>query len=435
MTAKDSPTVLLIDDDPTFRDMVKTWLAKAGYQPLTCESAEGCHQILNGGANPAVIILDVGLGDQDGVALLRFIRTRVSAPVVMLTGDTDLSTVVRAMRSGASDYITKPVTENQLLGRVQAQISQGKGNPTTAGVDSPSSLMQDLYRRTGLVAATDMTVLILGETGTGKEMLARRIHQLSPRANKPFVAINCAAIAESLQDSELFGHERGAFTGSISRRIGRFEQAHGGTLFLDEVGELSPNLQSRLLRVLQERSFFRVGGNQEVSVDVRLIAATHRDLKAAVKERSFREDLYFRLCAFEVKVPPLRDRREDIPVFLEHFRAELYDRYRNPGFSNEAISRLIYYDWPGNVREVRNAVERACILGAGRQIEAEDLPDVVHPEQPTRETEALNPTEIVERTLWMRTLEETQGNVSEAIRRLGVPRTTFYRKLRRYGIS
>ncbi len=428
-------TILVVDDDMVFGDMVSIWLRKLGATVVVCHSAEQCHEVMNRGLNPKMVILDVMLGDQDGVALLRFIRTRCSAPVVMLTSDTDLSTVVRAMRSGATDYMTKPITEKQLATRIHTLISQEGAPPPPAGVEPPSEMMQDLYRLLGLVAATDMTVLVLGETGTGKEVIARRIHQLSTRANKPFIAINCAAIAESLQDSELFGHERGAFTGSHSRRIGRFEQAHGGTLFLDEVGELSPGLQARLLRVLQERSFFRVGGNQEINVDVRLIAATHRDLRTAVREKTFREDLFFRLSGFEVHVPALRERREDIPVFLDYFRRELFDRYRNTGFSREAIERLIAYDWPGNVREVRNAVERACILAAGRQIEAEDLPEAVHPDIPSRDKDALTASEIVERSLWMRTLEETDGNSSEAIRRLGVPRTTFYRKLRRYGIS
>lgn len=426
--------VMLVDDDTVFSEMVAGWLRKARISTMVCNSVEQCQDAIVQGASPAVIVLDVGLGDQDGITLLRFVRSRLSTPVLMLTSDHDLTTVVRAMRSGATDYLTKPITENQFISRILGHVQKSDLSPP-AGVDAPSAAMQDLYRRVSLVAATDMTVLVLGETGTGKEMIARRIHQLSPRANKPFIAINCAAIVESLQDSELFGHERGAFTGSLSRRIGRFEQANGGTLFLDEVGELTPALQARLLRVLQERSFFRVGGNHEVSVDVRLIAATHRDLRAAVQEKTFREDLYFRISPFELRVPALRERREDIPVFLEHFRREMFDRYRNPGFSKEALSRLIFYDWPGNIREVRNAVERACILAAGREIDPEDLPEAVHPDPGGRDEEALNPTEIVERSLWLRTLEETSGNVSEAIRRLGVPRTTFYRKLRRYGIS
>jgi DNA-binding NtrC family response regulator len=295
--------------------------------------------------------------------------------------------------------------------------------------------MLHLRQRIAAVAPTDVTLLICGETGSGKELVARAVHQQSARAGGPLVAVNCAAIPETLQDSELFGHERGAFTGALSRRIGRFEQANGGTFLLDEVGELSPTLQAKLLRVLQERTFHRVGGSKEVSTDIRVVTATHRDLRKDVQSGRFRSDLFFRLSVFELRVPPLRERRSDVLELAEHFLHAFALHHRRPVLvlGESARQALLAYDWPGNVRELQSAVEHAAILAKNGRIELKDLPKVaMYPVSDS--TSARQAVTRVERDLVAQALAESGGNATTAMRRLGMPRSTFYRRLRQYGL-
>jgi transcriptional regulator with PAS, ATPase and Fis domain len=296
--------------------------------------------------------------------------------------------------------------------------------------------MQSVFELARAAARTHSTILIQGESGTGKELLARAIHAESPRSTGPFVAVSCAALAETLLESELFGHEKGAFTGAIVRRKGKFEAAHGGTLFLDEIGDISPKLQLDLLRVLEDRRFTRLGGNEIVEADVRIVAATNRDLKRAVAEERFREDLYYRLNVIPITLPPLRDRREDLPLLVDHFLQELSVSLnrRIDGLSADAMKLLVSHDWPGNVRELRNLMERAAVVAAGRIIDAADLGLVSVPGTPVPETSP--PTlDEVERRHVAHVLRHAGGNVSQAARILDIDRVTLYHKIRKYGLK
>jgi DNA-binding NtrC family response regulator len=374
----------------------------------------------------------------------------------MLTADGTAAPAAAALRLGAFDYLLKPVDRQQLLQTVQraaatqrvaverreAGASQEGGY---RGLIGESAVMRRLYRQIERVGASEVTVLVQGESGTGKELVAKALHLASPRAQGPFVPINCAAVPETLQESELFGHERGAFTGASARRTGRFEQASGGTLFLDEVAELDLGLQAKLLRVLQERTFFRVGGTEQIQVDVRVVAATHKDLRELASEGKFREDLYYRLAVFELDLPALRQRREDLPALVRHFMALLGERHQRPGLrlSEEANQLVLGYAWPGNVRELQNALERAVVGCLGDEIEPEDLPRRLREGarapalvdlQASSSGGGLSPMEELERAAIAEAIRASEGNMSDVIRRLGIPRTTLYRKLRRYGL-
>lgn len=454
--AKGGVRCVVVDDDPEQRALLQRWLERAEIQVQAYGSARALAAELDRQL-PDVLLLDVHLDGEDGlVALERVRRSQPTLPVVMLTADGTAGPAAAALRLGAFDYLLKPVDRQQLLQTVQraaatqrvaverreAGVLQQGGY---RGLIGESPVMRRLYRQIERVGASEVTVLVQGESGTGKELVARALHLASPRSAGPFVPINCAAVPETLQESELFGHERGAFTGASARRTGRFEQASGGTLFLDEVAELDLALQAKLLRVLQERSFFRVGGTEQIQVDVRVVAATHKDLRELASEGKFREDLYYRLAVFELDLPALRQRREDLPALVQHFMALLGERHQRPGLrlSEEANQLVQSYAWPGNVRELQNALERAVVGCLGEEIEPEDLPRRLREghrgpplaDLPPSSNEAgLSPMEELERAAIAEAIRASDGNMSDVIRRLGIPRTTLYRKLRRYGL-
>ncbi len=375
----------VVDDDQSVRWVLEKALKQAGIETRSFERGELLLEALDSGT-PDVLITDVRMPGMDGLTLLdRVSRISPGLPVIVVTAHTDLDNAVAAYQGGAFEYLPKPfdVDEAVELVRKAARQNGHDVSDEDADVGSIPSLigqapaMQEVYRSIGRLAKSSMTVLITGESGTGKELVARALHEHSPRAGKPFVALNTSAIAAELLESELFGHERGAFTGADSRRIGRFEQADGGTLFLDEIGDMSPALQTRLLRVLAESEFYRVGGQASIRVDVRVIAATNQDLARAVREGRFREDLYHRLNVMRINTPPLRQRREDIPLLLNHYLADA-GRELNAGtksLNSEAMGLLTAFDWPGNVRQLVNATRRLTVTAPGSVITAPDIPE------------------------------------------------------------
>jgi DNA-binding NtrC family response regulator len=461
--------ILVADDDEQVRDVLRRWLERAGYAVKAYEDGQLCLDGLSQSL-PDAVCLDLDMPNLGGIETLKRVKARNRLlPVIILTADRSLDSAVSAMRLGAYDYVVKPFDSANLLTRIKNAVERYRmglrlsqlereveqtGYPGIVGV---SRAMKELYRQMDRLAASDITVLVQGESGTGKELVARAIHETSGRSSGEFVALNCAAIPETLQESELFGHEKGAFTGATARYRGRFEQADGGTLFLDEVAELSLGLQAKLLRVLQERRFHRVGGAEETRSDFRLVAATHRDLAEAVQEGRFREDLYFRIAVVDLDVPPLRERTEDIPPLCQQF-LEKASRPRGAEaqavtLAPETLSLLMAYSWPGNVRELQNVLQRAVVLSSRPQILPQDLPArlLESPEKaamplervaslPSRPEEAIavDPSSLnlddVERRVIERALHVARGNLSEVGRLLGVSRNTLYRKLKRHGL-
>lgn len=456
-----APVVLVVDDDNTTRTLMVRWLEREGFRVEAFESAEACLDAFVQ-AKPDVLCLDLELPGMSGLTALVEARKRLPhVPVVILTATRDVETVVSAMQAGAYDYVTKSPDRTKLVTtirnaaekhRLQKRIDQFEGRGFQSLIGS-SPQMRALFRELHRVAASDVTVVIRGESGTGKELVARAIHDESERRAGPFISLNCAAVPESLQESEFFGHEKGAFTGALALRRGHFELAHGGTLFLDEIGELSLGLQAKLLRVLQERTFQRVGGSQELRSNFRLVAATHRDLAADVKAGRFRQDLYFRIAVFEVEVPPLRSRTGDIVVLARHF---LEADPKRLGLTAEVEQVLTRHDWPGNVRELQNAIQRAAVVAESNVLQVSDLPSRIRHfsgelqavskplpihvlnSRPPRASmpHSLRPTRLadVEKRTLVEALKATNGNVSEAVKRLGIGRTTMYRMMKRYGL-
>ena len=371
--------ILIVDDDEELTSLIARWLVAAGYR---CETSSTGQQAIAalGKTLPDLILLDLDLGDMNGLEVLRALREKDRAcAVIMLTAMDDPATIVQAMRAGAYDYMVKPVQRPKVLSASAEALStvvasahkrrnRGERPDGYLGMLGRSAPMLRAYEQIDRVAQSDITVLIGGESGTGKELAARAIHSASGRSLGPFVPVNCGAIAQGLQESELFGHEKGAFTGANARRLGRFEQASGGIIFLDEVGELTPSLQVALLRVLQERSFYRVGGATEVHVDVRVVAATHRNLTQDVQEGRFREDLFYRLAVYELEMPPLREREGDILLLAERFleSAAAGTGRPAPSLSEPTREVLQQYPWPGNVRELENAMRRAAVAATDR---------------------------------------------------------------------
>jgi two-component system nitrogen regulation response regulator GlnG len=377
--------VWIVDDDQSLRWVLEKALRLAGMQTRSFERAE--HLLAASDHDtPDVLITDIRMPGMDGLALLDRLKQRCpELPVIVMTAHSDLDHAVAAYQGGAFEYLPKPFDIDEAVELVQKAARQ-KGHeidhPSPAGITEMQTLigkapaMQEVFRSIGRLARSSMTVLITGESGTGKELVARALHRHGPRAGKPFVALNTTAIASELLESELFGHERGAFTGATARRIGRFEQADGGTLFLDEIGDMSPALQTRLLRVLAESEFYRVGGQTSIKVDVRVIAATNQDLARAVKEGRFREDLFHRLNVIRVNTPPLRQRRQDIPLLLNHYLADAAKELdaTTKTLNSEALELLQAYDWPGNVRQLVNATRRLTVTAPGGVISAIDIP-------------------------------------------------------------
>ncbi|HET9695021.1 MAG TPA: nitrogen regulation protein NR(I), partial [Steroidobacteraceae bacterium] len=375
--------VWIVDDDASIRWVLERALRQAGMSPTAFEDADAALAALRRG-EPDVLVTDVRMPGRSGLDLLDEVRTRrPKLPVIVMTAHSDLDNAVAAYQGGAFEYLPKPFDIDQAVDLVRRAASQQQ-RAVESSADSrriPEMLghapaMQEMFRAIGRLSRSSMTVLITGESGTGKELVARALHRHSPRAAKPFIALNTSAFTADLLESELFGHEKGAFTGATELRRGRFEQADGGTLFLDEIGDMSPQLQTRLLRVLAEGEFYRVGGQLPVKVDVRVIAATHQDLEARVKQNLFREDLLHRLNVIRIEVPPLRQRREDIPELLQHYLdvAALELGVTPKVLTDEAARALTAFDWPGNVRQLVNACRRLTVLAAGREIKLADLP-------------------------------------------------------------
>jgi DNA-binding NtrC family response regulator len=435
--------ILIVDDEANARTALAELLHEEGYQVETAADGFKALPKLEEFA-PDLLLTDLKMPAMDGLALMCKAReTDPELAVVVMTAFGAVETAVAAMRQGAADYITKPINldelglvveraiENRRL-RAEAGRLRARLNDRVRNIVGGSPAMKPVFDAILQVAPSRATVLITGESGTGKELVAAAIHEHSPRAGGPFVKLHCAALAETLLESELFGHERGAFTGAVGRRDGRFQQAHGGTLFLDEIAEISPAIQIKLLRFLQEHEFERVGGNQTIKVDVRIVAATNKDLLAQVKAGKFREDLYYRLNVVTVEVPPLRARPTDIGLLAMHFlrRYAQENAKEVTGFADDALDRLTRYPWPGNVRELENAIERAVVVCRGTTLRAEDLAPTIKPAASFNELPTIPGASLaeLERYAILKTLEHAGGSTSKAAEILGIsPRKIQYR--------
>jgi two-component system response regulator HydG len=444
--------LLVVDDDVGHRTMLKALLSGWGYD--VSEADDGSKAIDLSQERPFdLILMDIRMLKVSGLKALEAIKEiNPAIPVIIMTAYSSIETAIEAIKKGAYEYLTKPLDFDELRLKIEQAMEHSMLKEEnrflreligeqfdTRNIIGRSSAMARLIETTARAASSDATVLITGESGTGKEMIAGVIHFNSPRKDNPFIKMNCAAISEGLLESELFGHEKGAFTGALRRKEGRFKQAHLGSLFLDEVSEMSLAMQVKLLRVLQEREFTRVGGEEVISVDVRIIAATNKDLARLVKEGKFREDLYYRLNVITLSVPPLRDRREDIPLLAEHFLKRFAEKNTRPmkGFTPQAMDRLVKYPWPGNVREIMNTIESAVVLSTSPFLTEEDLP-IIREDQgdvaPTSGVATDFSLDEIERATILKTLETMQGNKSEAARKLGITRATLHKKLKRYGV-
>lgn len=448
-------TILVVDDDSAHRTMLRTLLTGWGYTILEADDGSTAIEKVHQQAFD-LILMDIRMIKVSGLEALSEIKAfNPAIPVIIMTAYSSVESAVEALKSGAYDYLTKPLDFDELrlameramdhthLREENRLLRETLGSQfDTRHIIGRSPAMVKLLETVAQVAPSEATVLITGESGTGKEMIAGAIHFNSGRKEGPFVRINCAAITETLLESELFGHEKGAFTGAYKRKEGRFVQAHRGTLFLDEISEMSQAMQVKLLRVLQERELTRVGGNEPVQVDVRVIAATNTDLLQEMEAGGFREDLYYRLNVVTLSIPPLRQRREDIPLLAQHFLERFSDKnHKNiKGITPQAMDRLIRYDWPGNVRELMNAVERAVVLARSEYLDGNDLPLILDQSIEKKGSEPAAPfpedisLEEVEKATILNALESTGGNKSEAARRLGITRKTLHAKLKKYGV-
>jgi DNA-binding NtrC family response regulator len=438
--------IYVVDDDVSVRKGLENLLRSAGFTVQTFSSAR---EFLASGRPdvPSCLLLDVQLPGLSGLDLQQELaKGRIQIPIIFITGHGDIPMSVRAMKAGALEFLTKPVKDEDLLDAIQQAIArdhrarqpQGdSGQPNFAEIVGTSTALKAALKQVEVVAPTESTVLILGETGTGKELIARAIHTISSRSRRAFVKLNCAAIPSGLLESELFGHEKGAFTGAVAQRIGRFELADGGTLFLDEVGDIPSELQPKLLRVLQEQEFERLGSTRTQRVDVRMVAATNRDLEQMVGDKQFREDLYFRLNVFPIRIPPLRERAGDIPLLVRHYVDKYAQRMnkRIETIPEEAMVALGRHAWPGNIRELQNFIERAVILTPGSNLQTQV--SELERSTPITSTTA-NTLEDMEREHILQTLRETGGIVGGrhgAALRLGLKRTTLLSKMEKLGIA
>jgi two-component system nitrogen regulation response regulator NtrX len=447
------PSILVVDDEPGVRSSLSGVLRDEGFEVDTAASGEEC---LDRAARVAydVIVLDVWLPGIDGIVTLQRLRERrIDAQVVMISGHGNIESAVRAIKMGAFDFVEKPLSIEKTVLVVRNALRQrdleAENRALRARVDrqhvmvGESYAIRQLREQVEMAAPTNGRVLIYGDNGTGKELVARTIHQLSRRRQGPFIEVNCAAIPEELIESELFGHQKGAFTGAVADKPGRFEQANGGTIFLDEIADMSLKTQAKVLRVLQEQVMERVGGTQRIKVDVRVLAATNKDLLAEIRAGRFREDLYFRLNVIPIFVPPLRDRQDDIPLLADHFMALMAAEYgrRPKRLAPEAVGRLQQYAWPGNVRELRNVIERLMIMVPGETITAQDLAflghDDVHDPRPQADPSIplAEARERFERDYILQALAAQNGNISRTADVLGVERSNLYKKMKAFGIA
>ena len=444
--------ILVVDDEEAMTESLAAWLREDGYTVDTASS--GREAIEKARAREyAIYFLDLKMPGLDGIETMMEIRKlQKEASVIIITAYATVDTAIAAMKEGAQEYVVKPCHPQEislLVERIVRVKNLQRENAILRrkltrqyrfhDLVSKSPRMAEIFELVREVSSQRSTVLIQGESGTGKELVARAIHFSGDRGDRPFVAVSCAALAETLLESELFGHEKGSFTGAVAQKKGKFELADGGTLFLDEIGDISPKLQVDLLRVLQERRFFRVGGTEEIAVDVRVIAATHRDLAADVREGRFRDDLYYRLNVINIRLPPLRERREDVPLLAQEFLDRLSHELGREvsGISEEALRVLMDHDWPGNVRELENAVERALVTCKAGVLGAEDFAFLSRP-APEAAAGLSLPAGLtlqdLEREYIAATLQRTQGNVKAAAEALGIDRSTLYEKVKRYDI-
>ncbi|HVI95538.1 MAG TPA: sigma-54 dependent transcriptional regulator [Anaeromyxobacter sp.] len=443
--------IFVVDDDTSSRELLSRILAGEGHHVTALSDGHEALQRLAADGPPDLVVSDIRMGEVDGLQLTDALRERApDTPVLLVTAFGNIDGAVEAIRRGAFDYVSKPYDVDGIKMVVARALDQRRlavenrslrrdlrDKYRLENVVGRSEAMLQVYKTAARVAAADATVLIQGESGTGKELVARAIHTASPRAQRPFVAVDCGAIAEGVLESELFGHARGAFTGAQAMRRGLFEEANQGTLFLDEIGDVGQNLQARLLRALQEGTIRRVGTNETIAVDVRVVAASNRNLEQAVKEGRFREDLFYRLNVVTIRIPPLRDRREDIPLLAEHFAAKHGRPEEGAAISPAARDLLVAYDWPGNVRELENVIARALALNPSGVVTPEDLPDHVRGARPAAASLAVvagaaqeRPTLAeLERRYAAQVLQETGGNKTRAAEILGIDRKTLYRLL------
>ncbi len=448
--------ILVVDDDDAHRTMLRTLLGGWGYE--ISEADDGSMAVEAVKRSPFdLVLMDIRMLKVSGIEALDQIKVfNPVIPVIIMTAFSSVETAVQALKKGAYDYLTKPLDFDKLKLTIERAMEHTQLKEENRllkenlgkhfdrqNIIGNSAAMSRLLQTVAQVAPSEATVLISGESGTGKELIAGAIHFNSQRKQGPFVKINCAAVTETLLESEFFGHEKGSFTGADRRKEGRFLQAHGGSIFLDEVGEMSPSMQVKLLRVLQEKEITRVGGEKVIPVDVRVISATNQSLLDMIKKRTFREDLYYRLNVVRLEIPPLRGRREDIPLLAQRFLKEFTTKNRKEikGFTPQAMDFLVRYDWPGNVRELMNAIERSVVLARSEYLDAEDLSVIRDSSQmipdslPGVDDAGKDvPLDQVEKATILRTLESAGGNKSEAARRLGITRKTLHKKLKKYGM-
>jgi len=434
--------ILVVDDEEKIRQALSAILTKEGYLVTTAKDGE--EALTKPIQEFSLIITDLKMAPMNGLELLK--RAKKISPdvvVIMITAFGTIKTAIEAVKQGAYDYISKPFELDEITMVVSKALQLHKEIKKEAKFDEivgQSQKIKEVQELINQVAKTDTTVLILGETGTGKELVAKAIHRLSLRQNKPFIAVNCVALPENLLESELFGHEKGAFTGAINQRPGRFELAHTGTIFLDEVGEITMPMQIKLLRVLQEREFERVGGTKTIKVDVRIIAATNRDLEKAIKEGKYREELYYRLNIVPIYLPPLRERKDDIPLLLNHFLNifNLRTKKNILEITTQAQEILLQYDWYGNIRELENVVERMVVLAKGDKIDVEDIPKSIikaNEKKLSFKEHIYQAKTQVEQELLIKVLQEVGGNRTKAARLLGIDRKTLLKKMKASGLQ
>jgi two-component system response regulator HydG len=446
--------LLITEDDITFAQILERYLSRHGYQIVLTHNLEQAKKEIAANDDLYAILLDYRLPDGHGIDLLEYMITKnLKVPVLMMTSFNDVKVAVQCIKKGAREYITKPINQEELLmllENIQAKPSPPtdtkspeikESGATVQFVKGHSDAAEALYQHVSLVAQTDMSVLINGESGTGKEHIARALHDKSKRANKPFIAVDCGALSAELAASELFGHVKGAFTGALMDKVGIFEAANGGTIFLDEVGNLSYEVQVKLLRAIQQREIVPVGSNKVIKVDVRLITATNEDFKTAIQNASFREDLYHRINEFKIKIPALRERREDLDEFVNFFIKLSNEELCKNVHGIDADVRKIFkqYHWPGNIRELKNIIKRAVLLAQSDMITKSELPEdmelsiMEYELEPTADLKAVQ--QQTEKELILKTLAETKYNKSKAAKLLNIDRTTLYNKLAKYGID
>lgn len=437
-------SILIVEDDITFSLMLTTWLGKKGFVVRSSSSVSDAKRRLGEEAFD-LVISDLRLPDSDGIDLLKWLKnTHPSLPLIMMTSYAEIQTAVQAMKLGAADYIAKPLNPDELLGKIKELVHVEEKAPTRVPVSSAPDLYiegqsqaaRQLYEHVRLVAPTDMSVLVTGASGTGKEYIARRIHEQSNRSKAPFVAVDCGAIPKELAASEFFGHVKGSFTGAIENKTGAFVAAQGGTIFLDEIGNLTYEVQVQLLRALQERKVKPIGSNQEIAINVRLISATNENLRQAIEKGDFREDLYHRINEFTIRIPDLKERKEDLLLFANHFLDLANSELQKDiiGFDNDTMQLFQSYSWPGNLRQMKNVIKYATLLATGRYITRKELPEELT-ENLSSHTNILLKNVEHERDLIRKALQECGNNKTRAAQLLGIDRKTLYNKLKIYQLD